>query len=150
MVEPENIQNEERPRVLLVDDQSAILNGLAMFLQGSGEFEVCGTAGTADEAMQAIAATHPDVLILDMNLGTSDGVEVARDVRQQHPKLAILMLSMHGETTFAQPAIEAGANGYIMKSDASEDLTDAIHTVLRGDIYLSPVMKKKIGPVQSD
>jgi DNA-binding NarL/FixJ family response regulator len=106
-------------------------------MEGEDDLSVCGEAETARAARAAIKDLKPDGVIIDITLKQGDGVELVRDVRAHHPELPILVLSMHDEAIYAERLLSAGANGYIMKSAASEQFLEALRRVLDGRIYLS-------------
>jgi DNA-binding NarL/FixJ family response regulator len=106
-------------------------------MEGEDDLSVCGEAETARAARSGIKELRPDGVIIDITLKQGDGVELVRDVRAHHPELPILVLSMHDEAIYAERLLSAGANGYIMKSAASEQFLEALRRVLDGRIYLS-------------
>jgi len=132
--------NNETPRVrrvLIVDDHSIVRLGLRRIMEGEKDLMVCGEAETAREACAALKELHPDVMIVDLSLKHGDGIDLVRDARAHHPRLAILVLSMHEETTYAERMLAAGANGYIMKQEGSEQFLISLRRVLDGGIYVS-------------
>jgi DNA-binding NarL/FixJ family response regulator len=105
---------------------------------------VCQEAGDASEAMQSIAASGADMVILDISLGGIDGVALARNIKDRYPALPILVLSLHDEALFAERALRAGARGYIMKNESSPKIMEAVLRVLSGEIYLSEKMSARL------
>ena len=124
-------------RVLIVDDHPLVRQGLRRVMENEEDLTVCGEAETARDARAAIKELDPDVVIADISLKQSDGIELVRDVRAHHPQLPILVLSMHDETIYAERMLSAGANGYIMKQAASEQFLVSLRRVLDGGIYVS-------------
>jgi DNA-binding NarL/FixJ family response regulator len=124
-------------RVLIVDDHPIVRQGLRRIIENEEDLAVCGEAETARDARSAIKELDPEVMIADISLKQSDGIELVRDVRAHHPHLPILVLSMHDETIYAERMLSAGANGYIMKQAASEQFLIALRRVLDGGIYVS-------------
>ena len=124
-------------RVLLVDDHPIVRQGLAQLIGQQAGLEVCAEAADPQEAMAAIKAHSPSLVVLDLSLNGADGMELIRDIRQQREDLPVLVLSMHDESVYAQRAIRAGARGYIMKQEPPEVLLEAVRRVLDGEIYLS-------------
>ena len=124
-------------RVLIVDDHPIVRQGLRRVMENEDDLTVCGEAETTQDARIAIRELHPDVVIADISLRESDGIELVRDVRAHHPHLPILVLSMHDETIYAERMLAAGANGYIMKHAASEQFLVSLRRVLDGGIYVS-------------
>jgi len=121
----------------LVDDHPIVRQGLRRMISGEDDLEVCAEAATVREARQAIREHAPDVVVVDISLREGDGIELIRDVRAHHPSLPMLVLSMHDETVYAERLIAAGANGYIMKQAASDQLITALRRVLGGGLYVS-------------
>src|SRR3984885_3297862 len=124
-------------RVLIVDDHPIVRQGLRRGMENEDDLTVCGEAETARDARTAIKELIPDVVIADISLKQSDGIELVRDVRAHHPELPILVLSMHDETIYAECMLSAGANGYIMKQAGSEQFLVSLRRVLDGGIYVS-------------
>ena len=124
-------------KVFLVDDHPIVRQGLALFIDREPDLMVCGEADGATSALQAIRDTMPDFIVLDISLDGPDGLELLKVLRAEHPNLPVLILSMHDESAYAERALRAGANGYIMKQEATEKVLTAIRHILRGDVYLS-------------
>lgn len=124
-------------RVFLVDDHPIVRQGLALLIDREAGLAVCGEADGGSPALQAIFELHPDIIVLDIALNGPDGLELLKTVRLREPGLPVLVLSMHDELTYAERALRAGANGYIMKQEATEKLLIAIRRILRGEVYLS-------------
>jgi DNA-binding NarL/FixJ family response regulator len=124
-------------RVLLVDDHPIVRQGLALLIDREADLVVCGEADGAHSAFQAIAALQPDIVVLDISLSGPDGLDVLKEVRMKAASLPVLILSMHDESIYAERAMRAGANGYIMKQEATEKVLVAIRRILQGDVYLS-------------
>jgi DNA-binding NarL/FixJ family response regulator len=112
-------------------------------INSEDDLTVCGEAEEAQSALQSIVESKPDVLIVDISLEGPDGLELVKHVRALSPELPILILSMHDETTYAERALRARANGYIMKQEATEKVLIAIRRILGGGIYLSDRMANK-------
>lgn len=132
-----NPGNRKVRRVLIVDDHPIMRQGLRSVLEHENDLSVCGEAETAREARIAVKELNPDVVIADISLKDSDGIELVRDVRAHHPHLPILVLSMHNETIYAERMLSAGVSGYIMKDAASDQFLVALRRVLDGKIYVS-------------
>ena len=124
-------------RVLIVDDHPLLRQGIAQLINHEKDMVVCGEAESAQKALDAMATTKFDVAIIDISLGASNGIELLKNIKIQHPKLLVLILSMHDESVYAQRALRAGAAGYIMKQEATERVLLAIRKVLSGEVYLS-------------
>ena len=124
-------------KVLLADDHSIVRGGLARIVKDSGDIEVVAEAADGQEAIEQVHRTLPDVAIIDISMPGLDGLEVIGQLRQYYPKLPILILTMHEEEQYVVRAIGAGANGYITKRSAPEQLVNAIRKVHAGGRYLS-------------
>ncbi len=124
-------------RVLVVDDHPIVRQGLALLIDQEPDLVVCGEAEEAHSALAAIAGTRPDVLLLDISLPGPDGIELLKTIRSSDPALPVLVLSMHDESVYAERALRAGANGYIMKQEATENVLVALRRILRGEMYVS-------------
>ena len=131
-------------RVLLVDDHPITRQGVSALINQERNLEVAGEADTAPRAIELVTKLMPDIAIIDISLNSTSGIEMIKNNRVPAPKLPILVMSMHDEGLFAERALRAGAQGYIMKQEASEKILTAIHRVLAGEIYLSEVMKEKM------
>jgi DNA-binding NarL/FixJ family response regulator len=124
-------------RVLLVDDHPIVRQGLALLVDREADLSVCGEAEGAHTAFHAIETLRPDIVVLDISLNGPDGLEVLKEIRMKSGSLPVLILSMHDESIYAERAMRAGANGYIMKQEATEKVLIAIRRILQGDVYLS-------------
>ncbi|MEM5425984.1 response regulator [Paraburkholderia sp. BR14263] len=126
-----------------MDDHPIIRDGMTLLLNLQEDLHVCGAAGSADEALAAMKCL-PDMAIVDISLQTDSGLELVKTLRHRYPDLAILVLSMHDESLFAERALRSGANGYLMKLEATEHVVSAIREVLAGNIYMSAAMHEKL------
>jgi len=131
-------------RILIVDDHPIVRGGLAQFANQQLGLTVCAEAGDAHEALKAARETSPDVVVLDISLGHSSGLALIPELKAISPGLSILVLSMHDEFLYAERALRAGASGYIMKDASTDKVIDAIRHILRGEIYLSPEMSRRL------
>ena len=123
--------------VLIVDDHPIVRQGLGQLIDREADLQVCGEASDVREARAALQRLEPDVVILDLSLRDSDGIELIKDIRSRQQRLPVLVLSMHDEAIYAERLLGAGANGYIMKQAAAEQLLTAVRRVLAGGIYVS-------------
>jgi DNA-binding NarL/FixJ family response regulator len=130
-------QDVPKKRVLVVDDHPIVRQGLAMMINREPDLVVCGEAEEAMGAMHVLASSHPDVMIVDISLTGPDGIDLLKNIRISHPTLPVLILSMHDEMVYAERALRAGANGYIMKQEATENVLIALRRLLNGEIYVS-------------
>jgi DNA-binding NarL/FixJ family response regulator len=130
--------------VLVVDDHPLMRHGLALLINQQQDMQVCGEAEEAQAAMHAIAQLQPDIMILDISLSGPDGLELLKNIRASNPDLPVLVLSMHDEAIYAERALRARANGYIMKQEATEKVLVAVRRILNGEVYLSERMSNKM------
>jgi DNA-binding NarL/FixJ family response regulator len=126
-----------KKRILVVDDHPIVRQGLALLINRETDLVVCGEAEDAMGAMHVLASARPDVLLVDLSLAGPDGIDLLKNIRTTHPTLPVLILSMHDELIYAERALRAGANGYIMKQVATEKVLGALRRVLGGEIYVS-------------
>jgi DNA-binding NarL/FixJ family response regulator len=131
-------------RLLLLDDHPMMREGLAQLINHEPDLTVCGEAGTAREGLALVAQLNPDLLVADISLPDKNGLEVIKDTRALHPGVAVLVISMHDESLYAERALRAGARGYIMKQEGGKKLMEAIRQVLSGQIYVSEKMSSRI------
>ena len=124
-------------KVFIVDDHPIIRQGLGQLIDNEKDLSVCGQAEDIYEALKGIAEVKPDLVIVDISLKHSNGLELIKNLRQDNPSLGVLVLSMHNELLYAERGLRAGANGYIMKEEAPEKIINAIRRILSGKIYVS-------------
>src|SRR5208282_2077278 len=124
-------------KVFLVDDHPIVRQGLALLIGREADLVVCGEAEGGFGVLQTIFELQPDIVILDISLNGPDGLDILKTIRMREPSLPVLVLSMHDELTYAERALRAGANGYIMKQEATEKVLIAIRRILKGEVYLS-------------
>jgi DNA-binding NarL/FixJ family response regulator len=126
-----------KSRVLVVDDHPIVRQGLTLLINRESDLTVCGEAEDAHTAMESLTATRPDILVVDISLNGPDGLDLLKNVRSRHPDLPVLILSMHDESIYAERALRAGAQGYIMKQEATEKVLVALRRILSREIYVS-------------
>src|SRR5688500_12116434 len=131
-------------RILLVDDHPIVRQGLAEMIDQQRDLQVCGTAEDVHKALEVLEKLRPDLVIADISLKGSNGIELLKNIKVRYPRTLVLVLSMHDESLYAVRALRAGAAGYIMKQEATEKVLTAIRQVLSGEIYLSERMEKKM------
>ncbi|MDR3404309.1 MAG: response regulator transcription factor [Chthoniobacter sp.] len=127
-------------KVVLVEDHQMFREWLTQMLGRDSGCEVCGEADNIQDAQRIIQATNPDIVIVDITLKGSSGLELIKDLRAQGLHIPVLVLSMHDEALYAERVLRAGARGYISKHEASSTLSKAIRHVLSGQVYLSEGM----------
>ena len=126
-----------RHRVFLVDDHPIVRQGLTLLINQEPDLIVCGEAEAAWSVPAALATLNPDILIVDLSLNGPDGIDLLKSIRATDVELPILVLSMHDEAIYAERALRAGANGYIMKQEATERVLVAIRRILHHEYYVS-------------
>ena len=135
-----NETEKRKSKVFLVDDHPLVREHLTALLQREADLEVCGEAADGPTARSLITRQEPDLVILDISLKRSHGLELLKDLKELRPKLPVLVLSMHDETLYAERALRAGAMGYITKEEATVSVLSAVRKVLAGEVYLSARM----------
>jgi len=139
------LKSEKQKRIVIVDDHPLFRKGLEQLINSSDDaFHICGEAGNAAEGMTVIRQLEPDLAIVDVSLPGANGIELIKNIRAEFPKLPVLILSMHDESLYALRALRAGAQGYVMKQEALENVIIAIREVLMGRPYLSADMSAKL------
>jgi DNA-binding NarL/FixJ family response regulator len=128
----------QKINILIVDDHPLVREWLSNLIRQQPDLEVGNETGSAPEALQLIGASKPDIAIVDISLASGSGIELIKSIKTSHPRVAVLVLSMHDELLYAERALRAGAGGYIMKSEATQKVIEAIRGVLAGEIYVSP------------
>lgn len=131
-------------RVLITDDHTILREGLKQILADHADLEVAGEAENGNEALKLIRTEAFDVVVLDMSMPGRSGIELIKQIKEERPKLPILILSMHKEDLYAVRTIKAGAAGYLSKDSASTQLVDAIRKVASGGIFISAVVAEKL------
>ncbi len=131
-------------RLYLVEDHPVTREGLSRLINYQTDLEVCGQAGIAGTASREIAALKPDLVILDISLAGTSGIELIKVLISHDSVLRILVLSTHDESLYAQRALRAGARGYVMKHQPTEHVMTAIRQVLNGGVYLSEQMRNRL------
>ena len=127
-------------KIFIVEDHPLMRESLARLFNLESDLEVCGYAGTAHEALRKLPGLKPDIVIVDITLPDGNGLDLIKDMKRRSIQARALVLSMHDESLYAERALRAGAKGYIMKHEVSEEVLKAIHRILKGEIYLSEKM----------
>lgn len=133
-----------RARILLVDDHPLVRERLGEIINREKDLGICGEAEDRHQALQQIKHCRPQLVIVDITLKNSDGVELIRDIHARWPALLCLVVSMHDESLYAERALRAGARGYITKQEATRNILSAIRRVLGGQIYLNDRIASRI------
>lgn len=131
-------------RILIVDDHPLFCEGLRRMIDRHPALTVCGQAPDAVAAMKAVAELKPDLALVDISLEKTNGIDLIKSLKAKHEELPILVVSMHDESLYAERALRAGAQGYIMKNQPIKMVRDAIFKVLAGDIFLSEKMSTSV------
>lgn len=131
-------------RIAIADDHAIVRKGLRQIISEAEGFVIAGEAGSADDLLTVLRSRPVDVVVLDLTLGTRDGIELLKQFKSEFPRIPVLILSMHAEDLFAVRALRAGAAGYIEKDSAPEELLTAIRRIAAGRTYVSPAMSERI------
>ena len=134
----------EKNRILIVDDHPVFREGLRQIIERDPELVVCGEASDGAEALQVIPQLKPDLVLVDISLGGSSGIDLIKTIKNEYDELPLLVVSMHDESLYAERALRAGAMGYVMKQEPGRTVKAAIHKVLRGEMYLSEKMSSTV------
>jgi DNA-binding NarL/FixJ family response regulator len=126
-----------KKRILLVDDHPLVREWLANLIHQQPDLTVCGETENAPTALSAVATVKPDLVIADINLKNSSGIELIKDLKELHPNIPVLVLSMHDESLYAERVFRAGAHGYVNKRETAQKVVEAIRRVLEGKLYVS-------------
>lgn len=133
-----------KARILVVDDHPLFREGVRQLIDRQNDLVCCGEAGTVAATTEAVAQLKPDLLLLDLRLGSGDGLDLIKSLRAQAPTLAILVISQFDELHYAERALRAGARGYLMKEEATEEVLSAMRVILAGDRYVSRRMTPRL------
>jgi DNA-binding NarL/FixJ family response regulator len=139
-----NTTFENKKRIFIVDDHPIVRDGLITLINHQQDLGVCGEAEDAAQALKSISELKPEVIIVDIGLKSSDGIELTKSIKARYPRLPVIVLSIHDESVYAERALRAGAQAYLMKEVVSENIVTAIRTVLSGEIYVSNTIGKKL------
>jgi DNA-binding NarL/FixJ family response regulator len=134
----------KKTQILIVDDHPVTRAGLSHLINHQPDMIICGEAESAAQAMDVLASSRPDLLLIDLTLPGKSGLELVKDVKAMRPDLLMLVVSMHDESLYADRVLRAGARGYITKHEGGEKLIKAIRHVLSGKIYVSESMSAHI------
>jgi DNA-binding NarL/FixJ family response regulator len=134
----------KKASVYLIDDHPVIVEGITQLINAEPDLRVVGSSATWTTALTEIEKLKPKIVVLDVTLANANGVEVLKNLRVHFPDQRVLMLSMHDENLYATRSMKAGAYGYLMKASASDEVVIAIKQILKGEIYLSPTMSRRM------
>lgn len=134
----------KKQRIILVDDHEIVRLGLKSLLERHPQFDVVGEASSAREALDLVASLRPDVVVMDIRLPGTSGIEACEQIVNEHPNTKVIMLTSYAEDEMLFSAIRAGASGYILKQIGSDDLVKAIESVGRGEALLDPAVTQRV------
>jgi len=126
-----------KKKILVVDDHPLVREWLANLIQQQPDLTVCSETESAPSALSAVASARPDLVIVDINLKNSSGIELIKSLKESHPEVPVLVLSMHDESLYAERIFRAGARGYVNKRETAQKVVEAIRRVLAGKLYVS-------------
>lgn len=136
--------NPDIINIIIVDDHPIVRQGLSQLIEHEPDLKVCAQAEDAPEAMALIKKSRPDFAIVDISLKETSGMELIKDIKAAYPNMPILALSMHDESLYAERALRAGARGYLMKSEGTTKVVDAVRKITEGRIYVSDSITAKM------
>lgn len=139
-----NAAASNKRRIFIIDDHALMRDGLRHLVDQESDLTVCGEAENGKSAFAKIGGLDPDLALIDISMPGTNGLELIKNLRAQFPKLRMMVLSMHDEGLYAERALRAGARGYLMKQAPTSQLLGALRTVLKDEIYLSPVLSSQL------
>jgi len=131
-------------KVVIADDHAVVREGIKMILSREPDIEIVGEAGNGREALDLVAKTKPHVVVMDISMPEMGGVEATRRVKEAHPKVNVLALTMHEDESYVFQLLKAGASGYVLKRGAAQDLVQAIRSAARGEAFLYPSVARSV------
>jgi DNA-binding NarL/FixJ family response regulator len=134
----------EKSRIFLVDDHAMFRDGLRQLIDREPDLAVCGDAAEADSALKDIRKLKPDLIVVDITLGGTSGIDLIKAIKSENEDFPVLVVSMHDESLYAERALRAGAMGYVMKQEPAKTVKTAIRKVLGGDMHLSEKMSSSV------
>ena len=132
------------PKVLIVDDHAFVRRGVQSILESMPEWELCGQASDGLEAVQLVEELNPDVVLMDVSMPVMDGIQATRAVRATNSRTKIVLLTLHESVEVLRSGFRAGANGYLLKADAEEELLKALRVVIGNGSYISPKIDSRV------
>jgi DNA-binding NarL/FixJ family response regulator len=133
-----------KQRILLVDDHEVVRLGLKSLLERHPQFDIVGEAGSAREAIELVEKNHPDVVVMDIRLPGTSGIEACEEITSRFPETRVLMLTSYAEDEMLFSAIRAGASGYVLKQIGGDELVHALEAVARGEALLDPAVTQRV------
>ena len=141
---PKGSQSSAQSRIFIVDDHAMFREGLKQLIDHEADLMMCGDAAGAEEALSALRAAKPDLVIVDISLSGTSGIDLIKAIKAEYEEIPVLVVSMHDESLYAERALRAGAMGYVMKQEPSKTVKTAIRKVLAGDMHLSEKMASSV------
>ncbi len=141
------MNSEKNPviSIMIVDDHPIVANGIQQLIDREPDMKVINSVQDADSAVKCMDRSDPDLIIVDISLkGSTNGIDLIKGLKKRYPKIKALVLSMHDENLYAERAIKAGAKGYIMKNDLTDNIIRAIRMIMKGNLYLSENITSKL------
>jgi DNA-binding NarL/FixJ family response regulator len=132
------------PRLLIVDDHAFIRRGIQTILQPFPEWELCGEADNGNDAIRMAGELRPEVIIMDVSMPGLNGIEATRAIRKAQPGVKIVLLTLHESADLVRSAFRAGARGYLLKTDAEQELVRALTVVIGEGAYISPKIDSEV------
>ena len=131
-------------RILIADDHAVVRSGLRSLLSGDADLDVIGEATDGTEVMQLAGRLQPDLILLDITMPHESGIRIAKRLKEEHPGIKVLFLTMHEDEGLLHEALRTGASGYVIKRAEESEILRAIHAASRGDIYVHPAMTRAL------
>lgn len=131
-------------RIVIADDHKMVREGLKQLLELDGDIQVVGEASDGEQCLLQVEETNPDVLLLDINMPTMNGLQTLQELRRNNSKQKVLMLTIHNEIEYLLRAVDIGVNGYILKDSESSVLKKAIYTIYQGETYIEPSLTPEL------
>ena len=139
-----NLKMADKIRVLLADDHAVVRQGIRRFLEETDDIEVVAEAANGQEALERVREHRPDVAVVDIRMPGMSGVEVTRRIREQYPQIRVLILTAYDDDPYVFALLQAGADGYVLKTASGDELVQAVRTVYQGQSALSPEIATKV------
>lgn len=130
--------SSQQLRILLAEDHAIVREGIASLLRQDENFHVIAEADDGRSALQLAGEVRPDIILMDLSMPNINGTEAIKEIKQRYPKIYVIVLTIHNSEEYIRATLRAGANGYVLKDDTSEELLSAIHSVAAGKTYLTP------------
>jgi len=127
-------------RILIADDHPVVRSGIVALLGVDPEIEIVGEAADGEETLRLVETLHPDLVLLDITMPPEDGLKTAQRLKEKHPEVLVLFLTMHEDDDLLREALRVGGSGYVIKRADEAEIIRAIHTAIRGEIYVHPAM----------